>query len=167
MKTPHPAFDPDALPTAEEQAQAEALAQALEQGASPPLPAELAEPLETAALLRQSAGAPLPARVLAEVLPALPARRPRRRRWLWPALAIPATAALLVVAAASVTWRNPRMAATSATPTAAVPVSAPRPPLPLLQAQAEAAHGDSKALATLDAEMRRYRATFYGSQGRR
>jgi hypothetical protein len=158
MKTPHPVFDPDAPPTAEEQAQAEALAQALEPGAasSPP---ELAEPLATAALLRQSAHAPLPEHVLAEVLAALPARQPRRW-WLWPAIAVPIAASVLFLAAGSLSMRASRAPAVAVVPR-------PVPPLPLLRAQAEVARGDSKALATLDAEMRTYRARFYGSQGRR
>jgi hypothetical protein len=172
------ARDPDAVASAEEQAQAAALAQALDKGPATPASAELGEALETAALLAQSSHAsmPEPGRVLDAVLPALQARRPRRRWWLWPAIAVPAAATMLFLGTATMMMSrsSPRMAAyVEARPTTtpspepvavAVAPTLPRAPLPLLRAQAELARGNRSALATLDAEMRRYRTNFYASR---
>jgi len=164
--------DDDDLPTAEELAEAEALARALEppasgQTAAPPAsgggtPAP-ADALATAALLRYARDtargeAPGRARVAAaadRVRPGLDARldaRPRRRRWLMSAaLAAPAAAA---IALAYLTVRSTDERA------AAPPPSLPAPTVGLLERQARAARG-REGLAALDAQMREYRAAFY------
>ncbi len=157
MKTPYDEIDPDAPPSAEEQAAASALARALEQGASalPPQPPSVADALDTAALLRQTRAGQLP-----PLDAALPVPAPRKRRWwIWPALAVPAAAVLLIMLTV------PMAAKHSAPVTAAVVTPASRPPLPLLRAQAEVARGNREALAALDAEMQRYRATFFSPPG--
>lgn len=155
----------DAPATSEEQAQAETLACALEgRGAGP------APELETVALLRQARVAETPD-VRAQVLPALAARRPRRR-WLWLAagMAVPATVVILIVGAASM--RLERVAykavpvsvpAIGARRVAEAPVPVrpgPPPTAALLQAQAKAARGDRRALAALESEMHSYRSDF-------
>lgn len=148
--------DPDLPPTAEELAQAEALARSLDgagAGGSPEL--------ETAALLRQARGAEVP-EVIDEILPALKAR-PRRRWWVWPAMLVPAAAGLLVLSTGTLSYR----AARAPSAESARPAGLPRPSPALLAAQTRAASGDPAALVALEAEMRSYRLKMYGERGRR
>jgi hypothetical protein len=155
--------DPDE-PTPGEIAEAEALARALERGAAagPDVPEDA---LAAAALLRHAhaagsaqADAEARARVAAAATrgrDALNARRPRRRRWLAPAIFLPAAAGVILYA--STLRRN---AAVNA------PVSLPPPSLALLEEQARAARG-REGLDALDRQMRTYRSTFYASLARR
>jgi len=158
-------------PTAQERAEAEELARALEPGAptgTPGTPAAAApeDALAAAALLRQARRAQAPeaaarerdrlAAAGARALPVTAARAPRRRRWLWPALVAPAFA----VAAAMLLFvqaRGParRVALRGLT----LP---PAPPVALLQAQARAVRGRAD-LAALDRQMRDYRAAYYAA----
>jgi hypothetical protein len=144
-------FDnPDLPATAEELAQAEALAKALD-GTR----ADLGPELETASLLRQAHGTHIPD-VLDQVLPTLRAR-PRRRWWLLPVLLVPATVGLLVVGATMVSHRPvPQSIGQNC-----IPAQAGLPSAELLAAQANAARGDRAALAALEAEMRRSRPRIY------
>jgi hypothetical protein len=167
MSKPFDESEVDAPVTPEEQAQAEALAQALEgQGVGP-------DPeFEIAALLRQARGAETPD-VRAQVLPTLAARRPRRWPWLVAGLAVPATAVVLMIATTTMRMESsaPRGVPASATPAgvmargavgARVPERpAPPPTAAVLQVQAKAARGDRQALAALESEMRGYRSDFY------
>jgi hypothetical protein len=145
-------------PTPEERAAAEALARALEParpGEAPPEAPAPEEALGAAALLRHGRALGAPERLAAaaaRVLPAVDARRPRRRRWPWlvSTLLVPAAAALLLFAVPTL-----RRAAPGA---GARPL--PAPPAPLLEAQARAARGQHD-LAALEREMRAYRAAFY------
>jgi hypothetical protein len=155
-------------PTAEERVEAEALARALE-ASGPADGAAPADALAAAALLRRAARDPAAsaaddrARIAAaasRALPGVDARRPRRRRWLVPALAVPALAAfVLVVSRAQRTADRP----------AAPP---PSPSVALLEAQARAARGegDSASIAALEQQMRDYRNAYYAAlagRGRR
>jgi hypothetical protein len=143
--------DPDLPATAEELAQAEALARSLDgagRGTSPEL--------ETAALLRQARGAEVPD-VIDEVLPVLKTRR-QRRWWLLPAMLVPAAAGLLVVGMGRLSYRA---SAPRAGRDSCFPQRAPRASAELLAAQSRAASGDRASLAALEAEMRRYRPKFY------
>jgi hypothetical protein len=167
MKTPNDVFEPDARVTPEEQAQALALARALEKGGGQDeslVKAALAESLETAALLRQSQQGklPEPSHVMDAVLPALQARRKPRRWWLWPAILLPATTVALVIVAVPMQMRSSAPA-----PVAVPTVITLQPTVELLKAQADLARGDRKALAALDKEMRRYRESFYSALGAR
>jgi hypothetical protein len=148
--------DPDLPATAEELAQAEALARALDGAAGGGSPE-----LDTAALLRQARGAEVP-EVIDEILPALKAR-PRRRWWLWPVMLVPAAAGLLVLATGTLSYRAERAPST----VSSRPAGAPRPSPALLAAQTRAASGDPAALVALEAEMRFYRLKMYGEGGRR
>jgi hypothetical protein len=160
--------DFDDEPTAEEQAEAEALARALERGdAAPPAdgagaraPAP-ADAVATAALLRHAARAPgaaadrqarLSAAAARVRLPAAARPRPRRWRlaWLVPAALVPALAAMFLLTAR--TRQAPTLGARD--------VVLPAPDVALLQAQARAARG-GEGLAALDRQMRGYRARFY------
>lgn len=155
--------DEELPPTAEELAEAEALARALEPGA-PRGEAAPEDVLAAAALLRRAHDGESTQRRatedrriaggVARALAALEARRPARprRRWLaLPALLVPAAAAavLLVV--------SRRGGAPSVPPV-------PAPPLALIEAQARAASGRAD-LAMLDREMRAYRETIYVALG--
>jgi len=143
--------DPDLPATAEELAQAAALARSLDDagiGTGPEL--------ETAALLRQACGAEVPD-VIDEVLPALKTRR-RRRWWLLPAMLVPAAAGLLVVGTGLLSYRA---AEPPAGRDAFFPRRAAQPSPELLVAQSRAASGDRASLAALETEMRRYRPRFY------
>ena len=160
-----PDADLGAEPSAEERAEAEALARALEPGA----PAAARPPedaLATAALLRHARRARDPgeparagSRIAAAEVRALAAvdrRRPRRRRWLLPALLVPAAAAALIVAimpAKRSFWSS----------VAREPVI-PKPPATLLEAQAKAARGGGD-LSALDRQMRDYRRAYYAALG--
>jgi hypothetical protein len=150
--------DPDAEPTAEELAEAEAFARALDPkvrsiGQTPAAPAEL----DAAQLLRHSRdGGALPADRAAAVLARLEteqAQRRRRMRWLVPAVAISAAAAVAMVFFAS---RDPAPDRTA---------SIPRPRADLLRAQVAAASGESTA--ELNEAMRAYRDDVYGALARR
>jgi hypothetical protein len=140
--------------TAEEVAQAEALARALEEEGRRVEGAD--DVLETAAFLRHvrtvQTGAAAPGAVGApdgRTLAAVDARHPRLRwRWLVPALSVPAVVAVLL--AGSMDWR--------AGPVAPLPA----PPRELLQAQARAAGGHAD-VAALDRLMRDYRASYYAA----
>ena len=155
--------DEELPPTAEELAEAEALARALEPGA----PASAGAPkdvLAAAALLRRAHdGASTERRAtedrhvaggVARALAALEARRPARPRRRWLALR-----ALLVpaAAAAALLLIGRRSGAPDVPPV-------PAPPLALLEAQARAASGRAD-LAMLDREMRAYRETIYATLG--
>jgi len=156
--------DEELLPTPEELAEAEALARALEGGA----PAGVAGPedaLGAAALLRHAHDTQSSERRAAEdrriadgmgrSLAAIEARRPvhPRRRWLAPALLVPAAA----VAALLVTVRHGERPGGTPVPT---------PPLALIEAQARAASGRAD-LSMLDREMRPYREAVYAALGAR
>jgi hypothetical protein len=144
--------DPDLPATAEELAQAEALARSLDGaggGGSPEL--------ETAALLRQAHGAEVP-EVVDEILPALKAR-PRRRWWLWPVMLVPAAAGLLVLATGTLSYRAARP--TALQQDAIRPPATQPPSAELLAVQSRAATGDRAALAALEAEMRRFRPRLF------
>jgi hypothetical protein len=159
-------------PTAEERAEAEALARALEAGAPDALQPD--DALATAALLRHARRAQDPgdgaraetriAAAAARVLPAIDRRRPRRRRWLLPALLVPAGAAALLVVSATLTTRTRlQFISASVTLEAAVPRAIP-PPVALLEAQARAARGGAD-LSALDRQMRDYRQAYYSAAG--
>lgn len=145
--------DPDQPATAEELAEAEALAQALEKGNAGTGPE-----LETAALLRQARSVELPD-VLDRVLPTLAVRR-RRRWWLLPAVLVPAAAGLLVIGGGLSSHRS---APPSPTSVSFIPLVHSGPSANLLAAQSRAASGDRAALSALESEMRLYRArAFHG-----
>lgn len=156
--------DEESLPTAEELAEAEALARALEGDAPAGEPA-LDDVVATAALLRRARDTQSNERRLEEdrriaegvapSLAALDARRRRRGRWRWlaPAVLVPAAAAAVLIATAG------RHAGPGAPPV-------PAPPLALFEAQARAASGRAD-LALLDREMRAYRETVYAALGER
>jgi hypothetical protein len=155
--------DDEQLPTAEELAEAEALAHALEGDASHGVTGP-EEVLAAAALLRRARDGQSSERQATEsrrvaagvesALAALDARRPTRprRRWLAPALLVPAAAAVLLV-----TIRR-------GTGPGAPPL--PAPPLALIEAQGRAASGGAD-LAVLDRQMRAYRETIYVALGAR
>ena len=152
--------DPDQPATAEELAEAEALAQALEKGS-----AGTGSELEAAALLRQARGVEIPD-VLDRVLPTLAVRR-WRRWWLLPALLAPAAAGLLMMAGGLSLRRSAPPVSDqydSHRPRAAQP---PPPSAELLRAQSRAAGGERNALAALEAEMRAYRAQAFQERKRR
>jgi len=159
--------------TAEEQAQAEALARALDGQASSPDGAAPADALETAALLRYAAGdGELDEGRAEAVLDALwppgaqrpgdpssaPALMRARARWRGPALA----AALgFAAAAAALLWSRPgaEVAAPADGPQLQAPSEAatlPAPPTELLRAQAAAAR-DPATRDALDTAMGSYR----------
>jgi hypothetical protein len=144
----------DDEPTPEELREAEALARALDgapsDSAAPP------EALEVAALLRhaKSEGALDPARTQALAAKLRAGVRPPRRRWLWIALAPVAAGVTAMVVLALTPIPEPV--------TVSRLRSLPVPAASLLQAQAEAARGQPRALADLDAQMRAYRQTLFG-----
>ncbi|HLK91797.1 MAG TPA: hypothetical protein VKZ18_18040 [Polyangia bacterium] len=155
--------DEEREPSAEEIAEAEALARALEKDApAGPSAAAPGDALGAAALLRRAHAVQSAERRAEESrrlaaaagqgVAALRARRPARLRWSWlaPTLLVPAAAAVLFV----VTGRR-----------AAGPAAAPALPAPtvtLLEAQARAASGRAD-LAALDDEMRAYRESLYAA----
>ncbi len=157
-------LDPE--PSAEERAQADALARALEPEARGATPAP-EDALAAAALLRHARRAQAPdesahagARIAAagaRVLPAVDRRRPRRR-WLWPSLLVPAAAAALIVTT-TLTARHRVDVATSVADRVI-----PAPSLTLLEAQAQAAHAGAD-LSALDRQMREYRRAYYAAVG--
>jgi hypothetical protein len=140
----------DDEPTADEQAQAEALARALAgepEGQRPP-----PEALDSAALLgfARSGGTADPARLAAvrdrtraDVLAGLRPRR-KRRWWAWMSAPLAAGAAAGLVLA---TRPAPRFSDSRW----------PAPPAALLETQAAAARGERGALGRLDEQMRVYR----------
>ena len=185
-KDPHDA-DLEAEPSPEERAEAEALARALEAGeaiAAPPpddalgaaallrhaRPAPPEDALAAAALLRHARGAQDPgeaaragARIVAaeaRALAAVDKRRPRARRWLLPALLVPATAAAALIVTVMPASRS------YLGPAARAPVEPviPKPPTTLLEAQAKAARGGGD-LSALDRQMRDYRRAYYAALG--
>jgi hypothetical protein len=136
--------------TAEERAEAEALARALERGGAKD--AGPADAVAASAMLR-AAARPAPDAAALEVAAArgraaLAGRRPRRRRWLLPVLA-PTLAAAAVVLVARLTLQGP-------------PHRLPEPSTALLEAQARAARGRAD-LTALDAQMGEYRAAYYAA----
>ena len=153
----------DDEPTAEELAEAEALARALEPGAAAvpgggrPAPEDA---LATAALLRharQVGAAPAPVAAQAAAARALESRRRAPRwRWLIPAFALPVAAVVTLVS--TVTLRSSRVGSGASAP----PVPLPAPAITLLEAQARAARGRAD-LAALDQQMRAYRDALYGA----
>lgn len=152
--------DPDLPATAEELAEAEALAQTLEKrnaGTGPEL--------ETAALLRQARGVEVP-EVLERVLSAVTPRR-RRRWWLLPALLAPVAAGLLMMASGLSVRRfaPPEPGQLNFYPRREA--QTPPPSAELLRAQSHAASGERDALAALEAEMRVYRAQAFQERRRR
>jgi hypothetical protein len=162
---PHDAqLDPE--PSAEERAEAEALARALEPEArgATPVPDDA---LAAAALLRHARRAQAAdesahtgARIAAagaRVLPAVDRRRPRRR-WLWTALLVPAATAALIVTT-TMTARHRVDVAISVADRVV-----PAPSLTLLEAQAQAAHAGAD-LSVLDRQMREYRRAYYAAVG--
>jgi hypothetical protein len=163
-----PHADLDAEPSAEERAEAEALARALEAGAPAAAPPP-EDALAAAALLQhaqrtQDAGEPARAgaRVAAAEargLAAVDRRRPRRRRWLLPALLVPATAAAALIVTVMPATRSHRFTASSP-----VEPVIPKPPARLLEAQAKAARGGGD-LSALDRQMRDYRRAYYAALG--
>ena len=142
-------------PTPEEREEAASLAAALEgkvPGGKTPEDA-----LAAAGLLRHARTAETSAlaperleRLAARVQPAVDARRPRRRWWLWltPAALVPAAAMMTVLVSTK-----------SAPP---VRPALPDPPLALIEAQGRAVRGGA-TLAALDAQMRDYRTAFYAA----
>ena len=149
--------DEEREPSAEEIAEAEALARALEKDPTARAPEDA---LAAAALLRRAHDARSDERRAGEAqrlaagaaraFGALDARRPRRRwRWLVPALVVPAAAAVVLFAAVRRT-------------TAPAAPAVPAPPVALLEAQAQAAAGRAD-LAALDRDMRVYRQTLYAA----
>ncbi len=127
--------------------------------------------LATAALLRtrgararsRRAGAGRRAhRGLAEArgLAAVDRRRPKRRRWLLPALLVPATAAAALIVTVMPATRS------YLAPVARAPVRLviPKPTATLLEAQANAAHAGGD-LSALDRQMRDYRRAYYAAVG--
>jgi len=183
-----PDADLDAEPSAEERADAEALARVLQAAAPPSAPppedalaaaallrhARPAPPpedaLAAAALLRHARGAQDPgeaaragARIVAaeaRALAAVDKRRPRARRWLLPALLVPATAAAALIVTVMPASRS------YLAPAARAPVEPviPKPPATLLEAQAKAARGGGD-LSALDRQMRDYRRAYYAALG--
>jgi hypothetical protein len=155
--------DDDDAPTADELAEAEALARALDP-AVPAAPGGRPAPedaLATAALLRharQLGAAAAPAHAGAAAARALAARGGTRRWWQWrwrwqwmvPTFAVPAVALVVLIS-------NVRGVRSSrpATPL-------PAPAFTLLEAQAQAARGHTD-LAALDQQMREYRSALYGA----
>jgi hypothetical protein len=143
--------------TAEERAEAEALARALERGGAGAMGPE--DAASAAALLRAAARPELePARLEAAAArgrAALAARRRPRRLWLLPVLLAPAAAAAALFLVAS-SQRSAGLA--SRAPRAPLPV----PSAELLEAQARAARGRPD-LTALDAEMRDFRAAYYAA----
>jgi len=149
----------DDRPSPDEQAEAEALALALEgvPGKQPPPDA-----LEAAGLLEldgQAMSAEREQAVWERIEAALPGvegrpARPAWRRWLLPvgSVALAAAAALALVVAL---------------PGAPGATALPRPDPGLLQHQAEAASGADRAAVRLDADMRAYRANMFASLRRR
>jgi len=159
--------DLDAEPSADERAEAEALARTLEAGAPAAAPEDA---LAAAALLRHARRAQEPdeparagARIAAAEargMAAVDKRRPRRRRWLLPALLVPATAAAVLV----VTVMPARRSYLSPVASAPAEPVVPKPPATLLEAQAKAARGGGD-LAALDRQMRDYRRAYYAALG--
>jgi hypothetical protein len=152
----------DDEPTPEELRDAEALARALD-GATPKS-APPPEALEVAALLRhaKSGGELDPARAQA-IAAGLRAdvRPPRRRRWLWIAAPLAVGAAGLLLLPSMLMLRTGPVGITGPRSRAL-----PAPPASLLAAQAEAARGQPRALAELDAQMRAYRRALFREGGR-
>jgi hypothetical protein len=142
-------------PTEKEREEAEALARALEGDGTPgDIPDDA---LEAAALLRRSReGGDLdPGRqraILEKVLPdEPPARRSGWLRWLVP---VGSAAALALVVAL---WTSTSFESRAPAQGAALP----RPSARLLRAQASAASGDARELASLAGEMNVYRRDLY------
>lgn len=164
----NPKDQPDAQlepqPSADERAEAEVLARALEPEARGARPAP-EDALAAAALLRHARRAQAPdesaraaARVAAagaRVLPVVDRRRPRRR-WLWPVLLVPAAAAALI-GTTTMTKGHPGSVASSL-------AERVMPPVTLLEAQAQAAHAGAD-LSVLDRQMREYRRAYYAAIG--
>ena len=159
------ALEPE--PTAEERAEAEALARALEPGAAGGTPPP-DDALATAALLRHARRAQDPgdparagARIAAaeaRVLPAVDRLRPLRRRWVLPALLVPAGAAAALMLTVGTQQHR---ALVAGLPSEAM---VPKPPVALLEAQAKAAHAGGD-LSALDRQMRDYRRAYYAALG--
>jgi hypothetical protein len=157
-------MDDDAPPTAEEQAEAEALARALEPPGAPGDAPERPAPedaLATAALLRHarataSESARAPATAAARAVAALAARRPPRARRLVRTVLLSAGAMAMVLVLYLVmrttTERTARLG----------PATLPAPTVELLRTQARAARG-GEDLGALDRDMRAYRAAFYAA----
>jgi hypothetical protein len=161
MNKPFDETELDVPATPEEQAQAEALAHALENSGA----GAASDEFETATLLRQAHAdtTSLEKSALAQVLPALQGRRKAKRWWIVPAILVPATAGLLLLVlpmgarfalAPTLSGQAPKVPRGHASPA---------PSSVLLHAQASAARGNRQAFAILDAQMRRYRAEFYRS----
>jgi hypothetical protein len=150
----------DDEPTAEELAEAEALARALDPGAaaaaSPggrPAPEDA---LATAALLRharQAGAAPVPAGARVTAARALERRRPPGWRWVVSVFVLPAAAAATITLFVTFGLRSYRQSGRAALPA---------PAITLLEAQARAARGKAD-LAALDRQMRAYRTALYGA----
>jgi hypothetical protein len=159
----------DAEPSAEERAEAEALARALQAGAPAAAPPP-EDALAAAALLRHARRAQDPgepardgarlAAAEARALAAVDKRRPRRRRWLLPALLVPASAAAALIVAVMPATRS-RLAPVASSPVEPV---IPKPPTTLLEAQAKAARAGGD-LSALDRQMRDYRRAYYAALG--
>jgi hypothetical protein len=153
-------------PSAEERAEAEALARALEPDATGSTSAP-DEALAAAALLRHARRMQAPdesartearlAAAGARALSAVDQRRPRRGWWLLPALLVPAAAAAALVVMTALT---PGHRGSVAISTGAPMI--PAPPVTLLAAQAQAAHAGAD-LAALDRQMRAYRMAYYAA----
>jgi hypothetical protein len=138
-------MDEELKPSAEELAEAEALARELEEPSSAPQPADA---LEAAALLRASVESELSDQRLDAVRERVLERAAPRAKVSWLPWAAPA-AALAAAAAALLVFL----------PTAAPESTAlPAPGAGLLKAQAEVAQGESAAL--LRATMKRYRTEY-------
>jgi hypothetical protein len=164
-----PDADLDAEPSAEERADAEALARAL-QAVAPASAPPPEDALAAAALLRHARRAQDPgeagqagARIAAaeaRALAAVDRRRPRPRRWLLPALLVPATAAAALIVTVVPATRS-HLAPAGRSPVESV---IPKPPTTLLEAQAKAARGGGD-LSALDRQMRDYRRAYYAALG--
>lgn len=156
----------EAEPSAEERAEAESLARALEAGA-PGAPALPDDALAAAALLQHARRGQAPdesartearlAAAGARVLPAVDRRRSRRRWWLLPALLVSAAGAAALIVMTTIATPHRIAVEVSVGP----PVI-PAPPMALLEAQAQAAHAGAD-LAVLDRKMRAYRTAYYAA----
>jgi len=146
-------MNPDDIePTAEELAEAEELARALERGHGP----APAKELETAALLRyaKDRGALDPARSQLTLDDALSRARPRKRTSSWRVILIGAFGLSAAAAATLLALQSGPAPEASALPA---------PPRALLDAQIRATTSEAASLEPLGAELKPYRVAVYST----
>jgi hypothetical protein len=146
-------MNPDDIePTAEELAEAEALARALERGHGP----TPAKELETAALLRyaKDRGALDPEKSELILADALARARPRARKSSWRFVLLGALGLSAAAAAAVLVLQSEQAPGASALPV---------PPRALLDAQVRATAAESASLEPLGAELQPYRVAVYSA----